>query len=83
VRLYWQFDWSRVYVEVLRASLSDALRMTGIETWGGRVGHLKLAVSQAARSQDRPLQGTAEAEGVGVFAEGGDAESDVLVEGDA
>jgi len=29
------------------------------------------------------LEGAADAKGVGVFAEGGDAESDVLVEGDA
>ena len=30
-----------------------------------------------------PLQGAAEAEGVGVFAEGGDTEGDVIVEGEA
>jgi len=33
--------------------------------------------------RSRPLQGAAEAEGVGVFAEGGDAEGDVFVEGDS
>jgi len=52
-----------------------------IQKYEPNPGAVALLASRA--EADRYSDGAAEAEGVGVFAEGGDAEGDVLFEGDA